>query len=106
MEKPRIQRGQTGVTSGGSTATKTQNGVCTRVVREAGWNRAQKLLRKGIPLKLWLASDADIAFASQVIAVAQSFGVKPDRSKTGKQLSAVTGVEVFTAVLCSYTVPD
>ncbi len=78
----------------------------TRVVREAGWNRAQKLLRKGVPLKLWLASDADMAFASQVIAVAQSFGVKPDRSKTGRQLSAMTGVEVFTAVLCTYTVSD
>ncbi len=77
-----------------------------RAVLEAGWNRAQKLLRKGVPLKLWLASDADMAFASQVIAVAQSFGVMPDRSKTGRQLSAMTGVEVFTAVLCGYAASD
>lgn len=74
----------------------------TPIVREAGWNRAQKLLRKGIPLKLWLASDAEASFASLVAAVAQAYGVKPDRSKTGRQLSAMTGVEVFTAVLCEY----
>lgn len=68
-------------------------------IREAGWNRAQKLLRKGLIKKLYLAMDADSAFAAAVVHEARKAGVSPDQSKTGKELADMAGVEVFTAVL-------
>ena len=71
-------------------------------IREAGWNRAQKLLRKGLIKKLWLASDAEQLFAEQVRAEAAKAGVSPDQTKTGSQLAAMAGVEVFTAVLSEH----
>ena len=72
-------------------------------IREAGWNRAQKLLRSGRLEKLWLASDADRPFAEQVRAEAAKAGITPDQSKTGEQLAAMAGVKVFTAVLSEYS---
>ena len=66
---------------------------------EAGWNRAQKLMRKGQAETLYLASDADDAFAATVLAAAKAAGISPDQTKTGAQLAAMAGVEVFTAVL-------
>ena len=66
---------------------------------EAGWNRAQKLLRKGLTKKLYLAMDADAAFAATVQCEAAKAGISPDLTKTGKELAAMAGVEVFTAVL-------
>ena len=66
---------------------------------EAGWNRAKKLLKKGKVIKLYLASDADDAFAATVIAEAKAAGISPDQTKTGDRLAAMAGVEVFTAVL-------
>ena len=66
---------------------------------EAGWNRAQKLMRKGQAETLYLASDADDAFAATVLAAAKAAGISPDQTKTGVQLAAMAGVEVFTAVL-------
>lgn len=71
-------------------------------IREAGWNRAQKLLRSGQLEKLWLASDADRSFAERVRAEAAKAGVSPDQTKTGNQLAVMAGVEVFTAVLSEY----
>lgn len=71
-------------------------------IREAGWNSAQRLLRKGLVKKLWLASDADESFARSVREAAALAGVSPDRSKTGTQLAAMAGVEVFTAVLVEH----
>ena len=71
-------------------------------IREAGWNRAQKLLRRGRMEKLWLASDADHPFAERVRAEAAKAGITPDQSKTGDQLAAMAGVKVFTAVLSEY----
>ena len=68
-------------------------------IREAGWNRAQKLLRKGLTAKLYLAMDADPAFAETVMHEAQKAGISPDLTKTGKELADMAGVEVFTAVL-------
>ena len=72
-------------------------------IREAGWNRAQKLLRSGRLEKLWLASDADRPFAERVRAEAAKAGISPDQSKTGDQLAAMAGVKVFTAVLSEYS---
>ena len=72
-------------------------------IREAGWNRAQKLLRSGRPMKLWLASDAERPFAERVRAEAAKAGVTPDQSKTGEQLAVMAGVKVFTAVLSEYS---
>lgn len=71
-------------------------------IREAGWNRAQKLLRSGQLEKLWLASDADHLFAEQVRAEAAKAGIAPDQTKTGSQLAVMAGVEVFTAVLSEH----
>lgn len=71
-------------------------------IREAGWNRAQKLMRKGMLKKLWLASDADRAFAERVRTEAAKAGISPDQSKTGLQLAVMAGVEVYTAVLSEY----
>lgn len=71
-------------------------------IREAGWNRAQKLLRSGRMEKMWLASDADRPFVERVRAEAAKAGVIPDQSKTGDQLAAMAGVEVFVAVLSEY----
>ena len=72
-------------------------------IREAGWNRAQKLLRSGLLEKLWLASDAERSFVERVRAEAAKAGVTPDRSKTGDQLAVMAGVKVFTAVLSEYS---
>ena len=66
---------------------------------EAGWNRAQKLLKKGRVKTLYLASDADEVFAATVCAVARAAGISPDQTKTGDRLAEMAGVEVFTAVL-------
>ncbi len=66
---------------------------------EAGWNRAKKLLKKRQVERLFLASDADDAFARTVLAEAKAAGISPDQTKTGAQLAAMAGVEVFTAVL-------
>lgn len=66
---------------------------------EAGWNRAQKLLRKGLTKTLYLAMDADPAFAERVMHEAQKAGISPDQTKTGKELAELAGVDVFTAVL-------
>ncbi len=71
-------------------------------IREAGWNRAQKLLRSGELKRLWLASDAEAYFAERVCAEAAKAGVSPDRSKTGKELMELAGVNVFTAVVSEY----
>ena len=71
-------------------------------IREAGWNRAQKLLRQGVLKKLWLASDADPGFARRVVIAAAQAGVSADQSKSGRQLAAMAGVEVFTAVLSEH----
>lgn len=76
------------------------DGTCC--IREAGWNRAQKLLRNGELKRLWLASDAETHFAEQVCAEAAKAGVQPDRSMTGKELMAFAGVSVFTAVVSEY----
>ena len=72
-------------------------------IREAGWNRAQKLLRSGRLEKLWLASDAERPFAERVLTEAAKAGVSPDRSRTGEQLAVMAGVKVFTAVLSEYS---
>ena len=74
-------------------------------IREAGWNRAQKLLRSGRLEKLWLASDAERPFAERVRAEAAKAGISPDQSKTGDQLAVMAGVKVFTAVLSEYSGP-
>lgn len=74
----------------------------TCCIREAGWNRAQKLLRGGGLKRLWLASDAETHFAEQVCAEAAKAGVLPDRSKTGRELMEFAGVSVFTAVVSEY----
>ena len=74
----------------------------TCCIREAGWNRAQKLLRSGELKRLWLASDAETHFAEQVCAEAAKAGVLPDRSKTGRELMELAGVSVFTAVVSEY----
>ena len=74
----------------------------TCCIREAGWNRAQKLLRGGGLKRLWLASDAEMHFAEQVCAEAAKAGVLPDRSKTGRELMELAGVSVFTAVVSEY----
>ncbi len=66
---------------------------------EAGWNRAKKLLKKGRVDLLYLASDADEAFACTVLEEARAAGISPDQTKTGDELAALAGVEVFTAVL-------
>ena len=66
---------------------------------EAGWNQAKKLMKKGKVNKLYLASDADDAFARTVLAEAKSAGISPDQTKTGDRLAEMAGVEVFTAVL-------
>ncbi len=69
---------------------------------EAGWNRAQKLLRKGLVKHMYLAMDADSAFAEMVLCEAQKAGISPDLTKTGKELAELAGVEVFTAVLSEH----
>lgn len=69
---------------------------------EAGWNRAKKLLRKGQMKKLYLAMDADPVFAEAVIMEAMKAGISPDQTKTGAQLAAMAGVEVFTAILSEH----
>ena len=78
------------------------DGDSTCCIREAGWNRAQKLLRSGELKRLWLASDAETHFAEQVCAEAAKAGVLPDRSKTGRELMEFAGVRVFTAVVSEY----
>ena len=67
------------------------DGDSTCCIREAGWNRAQKLLRSGELKRLWLASDAETHFAEQVCAEAAKAGVLPDRSKTGRELMEFAG---------------
>ena len=64
-----------------------------------GWNRCKKLLKKELVKKLYLACDADEAFAQTVLAEARAAGISPDQTKSGDELAALAGVEVFTAVL-------
>ncbi len=64
-----------------------------------GWNQGKKLLKKRLVKTLYLAQDADEAFADTVIAEAKVAGISPDQTKTGDELAALAGVEVFTAVL-------
>ncbi|MBP5231009.1 MAG: hypothetical protein ILO68_04695 [Clostridia bacterium] len=69
----------------------------TKIVLEAGRNRSLKRIRKGKAARVWIASDADEAYAESVSAAAAAAGLTPDRSKTGKQIADMCGVEVFTA---------
>ncbi|MBR4466905.1 MAG: hypothetical protein IKS34_01245 [Clostridia bacterium] len=64
---------------------------------EAGRNRSLKLIRRGEVCRVWIASDADGAFSEELTAAAIRAGLVPDRSKTGRQLADMCGVEVFTA---------
>ena len=63
---------------------------------EAGRNRSLKLIRREV-CRVWIASDADGAFSEELTAAAIRAGLVPDRSKTGRQLADMCGVEVFTA---------
>ena len=65
---------------------------------EAGRNRSLKLIRKGKALRVWIASDADRAFAESIETAAAAAGLSPDRTKTGRQIAEMCRVEVFTAV--------
>ena len=64
-----------------------------------GWNQSKKLLKKKLVKVLYLARDADEAFAATVLAEAKAAGISPDQTKTGAELATLAGVEVFTAVL-------
>lgn len=68
--------------------------------RVAGYNQFIKLVRRGKAVRVWLASDADFAFAENIRReLLPHSHIILDESQNSKQLAKSAGVDVPTAVI-------
>ena len=67
----------------------------------AGFNQSQKCIRRGQAKRVYVATDAEDRFVSEISDLCRSFGVILDTTKSKTELGALCGIDVDCAV-CAF----
>ena len=67
----------------------------------AGFNQSKKCIRRGTAKRVYVATDAEDRFVSEISVLCKSFGVILDTTKSKSELGALCGIKVDCAV-CAF----